>query len=96
MLSRFMAVQIFVLLCLFAALDRAVGQSFDCATARLKAEKAVCSGRWLKKLDERLDKAYGRLRSSLAEGYPRRQLILSQRNWLRARNQCKANRRCLG
>ena len=95
MFSRLMAVAIFVLSFWFIPYSAAFGQSFDCRKARLAAEKTICSGQWLSKMDIRLNEAFGRLRSSKPAGRQRRGLIRAQRNWLRARNQCKSNRRCL-
>ncbi len=71
-----------------------LGQSFNCQSARLQAEKTICSGRWLSELDERLEKSYQQLRNRLGAGQ-KRKLARTQKNWLRARNQCKRNRRCL-
>lgn len=95
MAHRIIAAQLFVFLLIMAPIETALGQSFNCTTARLQAEKTICSGRLLSKLDEQLDQIYGRLQATLADRNERRRLSRSQRNWLRARNQCKSNRRCL-
>jgi len=92
---RRLSVAMFVLAVLIVPYEAAFGQSFNCQTARLQAEKAICSGPRLIQLDERLAQSYGRLKSSLPKGRQQRPLIRAQRNWLRARNQCKSNRRCL-
>jgi len=95
MFFRNFTAPLFVLLVLFVPFDRAIGQSFNCQTARVQAEKTICAGRRLIRLDERLAQSYGRLKSGLAKGKARRLLVRGQKRWLAARNQCKSNRRCL-
>jgi len=74
--------------------NEVAAQSFSCKSVRLQAEKAICAGRWLSQLDMRLDQAYRHLKSRLA-GRKRHSLARSQIKWIRARNRCLSNRRCL-
>ena len=77
-----------------AAPTAALAASFDCAKARAADEKAICAYRPLNDQDVRLDLLYDIHRHTLAMG-GRGALEDDQREWLRQRHQCRANRACL-
>jgi uncharacterized protein len=68
----------------------ATAQSFDCEKARLAAEFAICDSQRLSRLDEEM--------SALYFGLPyvvRNEIKVSQRRWLRRRNACGYDTRCI-
>lgn len=68
--------------------------SFNCRYAKLAAEVAICQDSRLSRLDERMASKYFRLKNRL----PRhlwRQVRYTQKRWLRSRNRCGYNFRCL-
>lgn len=69
--------------------------SFSCRTARLDAEIAVCSSRYLSRLDRSLDSWYqqAKLRASYFD--QTRWLRGEQRIWLDNRNSCGSDESCL-
>ena len=68
--------------------------SFDCAKARAPDEKAVCANLALNDKDVKLSVLYDINRHTLAMG-GRGALEDAQRQWLRDRKTCGANRACL-
>lgn len=67
---------------------------FDCATHLLPAEVAVCSDGGLAKLDGDLNATYSRVAQGL--NADRRKVLLSeQRSWLRTRDTCATDAKCL-
>ena len=68
--------------------------SYDCAEATTAAEITVCEYGDLNRLDEELSDSYrsliGRVNSRQAA-----QLRRDQRSWLKARNSCRRDVRCL-
>ncbi len=68
--------------------------SFDCAKARAPSEVAICKSAGLAEMDLRMTKAYGELRGRV-RGRKRRSLRKSQKRWLRKRNACGDNLKCL-
>jgi uncharacterized protein len=69
--------------------------SFNCRTARLDAEKAVCTGPILSRLDEDLAYWYGKAKERARYFDQTAWLRSSQRDWLVERNACGWNRACL-
>ncbi|RIA56378.1 lysozyme inhibitor LprI family protein [Dichotomicrobium thermohalophilum] len=70
--------------------SQAAAQSFDCSKARLAAELAVCDSPRLSRLDEEM--------SALYFGLPyvvRDEIKGAQRRWLRRRNACGYDERCI-
>jgi uncharacterized protein len=68
--------------------------SFDCAKARAPDEKAICANLALNDKDVRMSVLYDINRHTLAMG-GRGSLEDAQRQWLRDRRGCGANRACL-
>lgn len=68
--------------------------SFDCAKARAPDEKAICANMALNDKDVRMSVLYDINRHTLAMG-GRGALEDAQRQWLRDRRGCGANRACL-
>ena len=66
----------------------------DCAKASTATEKAICDDRDLVITDKNLDLAYGALLKVLPDD-ERPKAVAEQLDWLRLRNQCRADRRCL-
>jgi uncharacterized protein len=75
--------------------------SFDCAKAAAETEKAICAAPALSVLDEAVSQAFSELRDGFsAAGDGNKDvtlaaLIATQRDWLRDRNQCRADIECL-
>lgn len=69
-------------------------QDFDCRTASVAAEKAICSYPKLGQLDERMAVIYGRVWSRYDD---RRREVLRdlQRTFLANRNACRADVACI-
>jgi len=65
-------------------------QSFDCDKARLDTEYAICDSPRLSRLDEEMSSLYYDL-----PRYVRNEIKRSQLRWLRRRNACGYNRRCI-
>ena len=68
--------------------------SFNCAKARTPDEKAICGNMALNDKDVRMSVLYDINRKTLAMG-GRGSLEDAQRQWLRDRRGCGANRACL-
>lgn len=68
--------------------------SFDCAKARAPDEKAICANLALNDKDVRMSVLYDINRHTLAMG-GRGALEDAQRQWLKDRKGCGANRACL-
>jgi len=73
----------------------AAAASFDCTNVRKAAEQAICENRRLSRLDEQLDYWYGRARERARYFDQTNWLVSQQRAWLRQRNQCGFDVRCL-
>ncbi len=69
--------------------------SFNCRTATLAAEKAVCTGPYLSRLDEDLSFWYGRAKQRARYFDQTSWLRRGQRGWLAERNSCGSDRGCL-
>jgi len=72
--------------------------SFDCRAANHPAEATICRSWRLSWLDRRLARAYSNARYDIrSTGHRRayRRFVRDQRRWLRERNRCRHNRRCL-
>jgi uncharacterized protein len=65
-------------------------QSFDCSKARIAAEHAICDYPQLGRLDEEMASLYFSLPYVV-----RNEIKGSQRRWLRRRNACGYDRRCI-
>jgi len=65
-------------------------QSFDCDKARIATEFAVCDSPRLSRLDERMASLYFGL-----PHYIREDIESEQLRWLRRRNACGYDRRCI-
>ena len=68
--------------------------SYDCMAATRAAEIAVCNSSTLNRLDEDLADYYRSLLDRVT-GRQAAQLRRDQRSWLKARNSCQSDRRCL-
>ncbi|MEL7048400.1 MAG: lysozyme inhibitor LprI family protein [Pseudomonadota bacterium] len=74
--------------------DKAAAREAACAKERTKAEQEICLDRGLTRHDAALNEVYADLRKLM----PRddfAQLRREQRGWLKQRNRCGANNRCL-
>jgi uncharacterized protein len=69
--------------------------SFNCRTAALPAERAVCTGPYLSRLDDDLAYWYGKAKLRARYFGQMSWLRSEQRAWLRERNACGWNRACL-
>jgi len=74
----------------FVAAHDASAQSFDCGKARLATEIAICESARLSRLDEEMASLYFGL-----PHYVRQDIKRLQRRWLRRRNACGYDRRCI-
>jgi uncharacterized protein len=72
----------------------ASAQSFNCRYAKTAVEVLICQDAELSTLDARMASAYFELRGTLS-GADRRDLEASQRAFLRQRNDCGRDRRCV-
>lgn len=72
----------------------AAAASFDCNSARLPDEKAICASRQLSELDVEMSVRYQMLTGLVAMG-TRGDMGEAQRSWLSARKKCGANQACL-
>ena len=70
------------------------GPSFDCARATIPTEVAICRDASLSALDQQLSSAFRRALAT-AVGNDAAALVAAQRAWVRQRNACGANDRCL-
>ncbi len=68
----------------------AAAQSFDCAKARLATELAICDSARLSRLDREMASLYFALPYVVRE-----EIKGSQRRWLRRRNACGYDQRCI-
>lgn len=78
----------------FLAAGSAKAQDFDCASAKLVAERTICSSPRLVRLDNRLAAVYGKLWARL-DNDNREGLRDHQLEFLRRRNLCNRNERCI-
>ncbi|MEL6288531.1 MAG: lysozyme inhibitor LprI family protein [Pseudomonadota bacterium] len=69
--------------------------SFDCSSADRRAEQAICRSDRLAQLDRELATLYDEVRAGIRTSRTRRELASDQRDWLRDRNDCERNRRCI-
>ena len=83
-----------IVLALALTAGTASAASFDCAKARAPDEKAVCANLSLNDKDVKLSVLYDINRHTMAMG-GRGALEDAQRQWLRDRKTCGANRACL-
>lgn len=74
----------------FLTANDASAQSFDCGKARLDAEIAICESARLSRLDEEMASLYFGLPQ-----YVREDIKGAQVRWLRRRNACGYDRRCI-
>lgn len=84
---RFIVVLAFVLT---AGASAVSAQSFDCDKARIATEFAICDSPRLSRLDERMASLYFGLPHYIREDIEGEQL-----RWLRRRNACGYDRRCI-
>ena len=82
------------LLCVGLSPLAAQAASYDCTQATTPAEIAVCANPGLNQLDEELAVLYRSLLNSLPSRQADR-MQQDQRSWLKARNSCGAEVRCL-
>ena len=68
--------------------------SFDCNRARTATEHAVCADRGLNDQDVRMSQLYDIVRRLVPMG-TRGAIMDDQTRWLRERNRCGGDRRCL-
>ncbi len=81
-------------LALFLGTTTASAASYNCRYTKLAAEVEICQDGRLSRLDEQMAAKYFRLKNRL----PRhlwRQVRYTQKGWLRSRNRCGYNFRCL-
>ncbi|MDR0218153.1 MAG: hypothetical protein LBI71_04595 [Enterobacteriaceae bacterium] len=81
-----------LLLCTLSPLSFAA--SFDCAKAKTPDEKVICTNPKLNDLDVEMNVKYHFLRGLFAMGLSGK-MYDDQKEWLRQRQQCKANISCL-
>lgn len=74
-----------IFLCLSPALAQSA--SFDCANAKIFAEKSVCANPLLSKLDDALAKNYRSMLSANFGG-SKASLRTEQANWIKQRSKC--------
>ena len=77
-----------------AAPGQAVSPSFDCRRASAPAELSICANPGLAAKDNRLDQAY-KAAMAATTGQQSTQIRLTQREWLRARDNCRADVACI-
>ena len=87
-------VPIAVMTCLALFANGAHAASFDCTHASVAAEKTVCAGPELSKLDEQLAAAY-KAKAAAAKPSDAASLKGAQRQWVQFRNGCGAGQECL-
>lgn len=78
----------------FLGAGAASAASFDCNRARTATEHAICSDRWLNDQDVRMSQLYDIVRRLVPMG-TRGAIMDEQARWLRERNRCGADRRCI-
>lgn len=80
---------------LILATTHVFSAGFDCNKASTNTEKAICENPEISVLDSRLSKYYSTIQKNLTPE-EKKELINSQREWLKKRNaDCKANIECL-
>jgi uncharacterized protein len=68
--------------------------AFDCAAARSKSEKAICSATDAKAADDAMNDAFSRFKAT-SEAVTAKALLANQRDWLKTRNStCTADAGC--
>jgi len=77
-------------LSVIAGTSAASAQSFDCSKASKAAEFAICDSQRLSRLDEDMASLYFGLPHDI-----RQSIKGEQRRWLRRRNACGYDRRCI-
>jgi uncharacterized protein len=88
-------VAILVSTVLFSSLSSAqLGPSFDCKTDRGKAEQAICGNDELRQMDLAMANLYFTIQADNTRRKYRK-LKKDQVEWLKERNDCGANVRCL-
>lgn len=70
------------------AKDFKLSPSFNCAKAKSKVEKIVCSDNELKALDSMMAKEYRDTRQSLANDWDKKKLLANQRAWIKKYQHC--------
>lgn len=78
----------------FGAAGSASAASFDCGKARTANERAICNDRWLNDQDVRMSQLYDIVRKLVPMG-SRGAIMDEQTIWLKQRNGCGADRRCI-
>jgi len=68
---------------------------FNCRYAQNRTEYAICSSRWLARLDRRLNYWYGRAMLRARYFDVTGEVRSEQRAWLRSRNRCDGRKRCI-
>ncbi len=76
------------------ACGSASAASFDCNKARTANEKAICNDRWLNDQDVRMSQLYDIVRRLVPMG-SRGAIMDDQSIWLKQRDGCGADRRCI-
>lgn len=77
-----------------SALSQASAQSFDCKVDRGRTEQAICGDAQLREMDQRMANLYFSIQADNT-GRRHRRLKHDQGEWLKERNDCGANVRCL-
>ncbi|RAX57199.1 hypothetical protein CCZ01_06970 [Helicobacter monodelphidis] len=78
----------------FAQSPNEAKPSFDCAKAKSKIEKMICSDSELSRLDSAMAKEYAKLRKSL-DKVARKELLNTQRAWIKAYQDCRDDKECI-
>ena len=68
--------------------------SYNCARARLRSDREICTDKRLARYEAAISKAYFRVRRALAPA-ERAKLLTSQRRHLRRRRACKGDNACI-
>jgi uncharacterized protein len=86
-------VTVLIALCLIST-SRASAQSFNCLNASTPTEQVICNYPYLGDLDEEMASRYFTLRNAVGSR-TRNILQADQRNWLKQRNGCGYDYRCV-
>ena len=70
------------------------GPSFDCAKSATRTEYALCDSKDLWAMDQAMASLYFFFRENMTSDLSRN-FLNSQRRWLKSRNMCGTNKRCL-
>ncbi len=80
---------------IFSGATLAIGQSFSCSRAQIPSEYAICNSENLIVLDERMAALFADKRVGADNTSAVNEISKDQGNWLKKRNECEQNFKCL-